>query len=102
MGACVEQPVLRLGLLGFADPVGLRLQAWAAGAQPGWPEWRVSDPHLADAWMISGESVEVLGRDAVVIRHPHGSGERLTLNRAEVDRPFFATPLPEGFASAEL
>lgn len=103
MGACVEQPVLRLGLLGFAEPVGLRLQAWAAQEQPGWPEWRVSDPHLADAWMISGESVEVLGRDAVVIRHPHGSGERLTLNRAEVDRPLaFATPLPEGFASAEF
>jgi hypothetical protein len=38
-----------------------------------------------------------------VIRHPHGSGERLTLNRAEVDRPLaFAIPLPEGFASAEF
>lgn len=99
----MEQPVLRLGLLGFAEPVGLRLQAWAAQAQHGWPEWRTTDPHLADAWMISGESVEVLGRDAVVIRHPHGSGERLTLNRAEVDRPLaFATPLPEGFASAEF
>lgn len=99
----MEQPVLRLGLLGFAEPVGLRLQAWASQVQPGWPAWRTSDPHLADAWMISGESVEVLGRDAVVICHPHGSGERLTLNRAEVDRPLaFATPLPEGFASAEF
>jgi hypothetical protein len=99
----VEQPVLRLGLLGFADPVGLRLQAWAAQSQPGWPEWRTADPHLADAWMISGQSVDVLGRDAVVICHPHGTGERLTLNRAEVDRPLaFAAPLPEGFASAEF
>lgn len=98
----MEQPVLRLGLLGFAEPVGRRLQAWAAQAQPGWPEWCASDPHLSDAWMINGASVAVLGSDAVVIRHPHGSGERLTLNRAEVDRPLaFAAPLPEGFASDE-
>lgn len=98
----MEQPVLRLGLLGFPEAVGQRLQGWAEQTQHGWPRWRLSDPHLADAWMIRGAAVEVLGRDAVVIHHPHGSGERLTLNRAEVDRPLaFATPLPEGFASAE-
>lgn len=103
LGACVEQPVLGLGLLGFSEPVGVRLQAWAAQAPAGWPEWRSCDPHLADAWMIAGDAVEVLGRDEVVIRHPHGSDERLTLNRAEVDRPLaFAAPLPEGFASAEF
>ncbi|WP_439113644.1 hypothetical protein [Hydrogenophaga sp.] len=100
----MEQPVLRLGLLGFPELLSQRLVAWAASqAQPGWPEWRICDPHMADAWMIYGESVDVLGRDAVVIRHPHGTGERLTLNRAEVDRPLaFASPLPEGFASAEF
>ena len=99
----MEQPVLGLGLLGFAEPAGLRLQEWAAQAPAGWPMWRSCDPHLADAWMIAGDAVEVLGRDEVVIRHPFGSGERLTLNRAEVDRPLaFATPLPEGFASAEF
>jgi DNA-binding transcriptional ArsR family regulator len=99
----VEQPVLRLGLLGFPELLSQRLMAWASQAQPGWPEWRTCDPHMADAWMIYGESVDVLGRDAVVIRHPHGTGERLTLNRAEVDRPLaFASPLPEGFASAEF
>lgn len=99
----MEQPVLRLGLLGFPEPDQLRLLAWAGQAQAGWPEWRGCDPHVADAWMICGESVEVLGRDAVVIRHPYGSDERLALNRAEVDRPLaFATPLPEGFASAEF
>lgn len=102
-GVCVEQPILGLGLLGFADPVGLRLRDWAAQVPDGWPTWRSCDPHLADAWMIAGDAVEVLGRDEVVIRHPHGSGERLTLNRAEVDRPLaFAAPLPEGFASAEF
>ena len=99
----MEQPVLGLGLLGFADPVGVRLQEWAAQSPAGWPLWRSCDPHLADAWMIAGDSVEVLGRDEVVIRHPFDSGERLTLNRAEVDRPLaFASPLPEGFASAEF
>lgn len=72
-------------------------------AQPGWPEWRSGDPHVADAWLIHGAAVEVLGRDALVIRHPHGTGERLTLNRAEVDRPLaFSTPLPDGFVSAEF
>jgi hypothetical protein len=103
MGYSVEQPVLGLGLLGFAEPAGVRLQRWAGQALEGWPTWHVCDPHLADAWMIAGASVEVLGRDEVVIRHPHGSDERLTLNRAEVDRPLaFATPLPDGFASAEF
>ncbi|MDP2262431.1 MAG: hypothetical protein Q8K24_04645 [Hydrogenophaga sp.] len=99
----MEQPVLRLGLLGFSASLSERLMGWAADAQPGWPQWRSGDPHVADAWMIHGGSVEVLGRDALVIRHPAGTGERLTLNRAEVDRPLaFATPLPEGFASAEF
>jgi hypothetical protein len=99
----VEQPVLGLGLLGFSESVGKRLQAWASDVPAGWPRWRACDPHLADAWMIAGDAVEVLGRDEVVIHHPREGGERLSLNRAEVDRPLaFSTPLPEGFASAEF
>jgi DNA-binding transcriptional ArsR family regulator len=99
----VEQPLLRLGLLGFSDDVGIRLQALASEAREGWPRWRCCDPHLADAWMINGRAVEALGRDELVIAHPFGSHERLTLHRAEVDRPLaFASPLPEGFASAEF
>lgn len=99
----LEQPLLRLGLLGFPDDVGLRLQASASEVHEGWPLWRCSDPHLADAWMINGSAVQVMGRDEVVIVHPFGSEERLSLHRAEVDRPLaFAQPLPEGFASAEF
>jgi len=99
----VEQPLLRLGLLGFAAPAADRLRAWAAQTQAGWPVWRESDPHRADAWMIDGAAVDVEGRDGLLIHHPQGSGDRLTLNRVEVDRPLaFATPLPEGFASAEF
>jgi hypothetical protein len=99
----LEQPVLRLGLLGFPGAAAAQVLSWAAEAQPGWPQWRDSDPHRADAWMIFGSSVDVLGRDALVVQHPLGSGARLTLNRAEVDRPLaFATPLPDGFASAEF
>lgn len=99
----MEQPVLGLGLLGFPASAAERVLLWAMDAQPGWPQWRSGDPHAADAWMIHGASVDVLGRDALVIRHPEGSSERLTLNRAEVDRPLaFSTPLPEGFVSAEF
>lgn len=99
----MEQPLLRLGLLGFAAPAADRLRTWAAQTQAGWPAWRESDPHRADAWMIDGAAVDVEGRDGLLIHHPQGSGERLTLNRVEVDRPLaFATPLPEGFASAEF
>ncbi|MCU0956826.1 MAG: hypothetical protein MUF55_05690 [Hydrogenophaga sp.] len=99
----MEQPVLRLGMLGFSAAQADRLVMWMRHVQPGWPEWQAFDPHLADAWMIAGDSVDVLGRDAVVIRHPYGSDTRLTLNRTEVDRPLaFASPLPEGFASAEF
>lgn len=99
----MEQPVLQLGLLGFADEDAARLRLWIAQTQPGWPVWRDGDPHRADAWMIRGGAIDVLGRDGVLIHHPHGSGERLVLNRVEVDRPLaFATPLPEGFASGEF
>ena len=99
----MEQPVLRLGLLGFSGADMERMKRWIAQQQPGWPLWSVCDPHSADAWMICGQSVEVLGRDALVINHPHESGQQFTLNRAEVDRPLaFSTPLPEGFASAEF
>lgn len=94
---------MRLGLLGFAEPVQTRLGAWAAQTQAGWPQWQVDDPHRADAWMIQGGAVDVQGRDGLLIHHPPGSGERLALHRVEVDRPLaFATPLPEGFASAEF
>lgn len=99
----MEQPLLRLGMLGFSDEIGLRLQALASESREGWPRWRCCDPHLADAWMINGVAVEVLGRDELLIAHPLGSDERLTLHRAEVDRPLaFAAPLPEGFASGEF
>lgn len=99
----MEQPVLRLGLLGFADVQADRLRAWAGMTQPGWPAWVVGDPHLADAWMINGAAVQVQDRDGLLIQHPLGSGERLALHRAEVDRPLaFAAPLPDGFASAEF
>ena len=95
--------MLGLGLLGFSDPVGLRLQAWVTQAREGWPSWHCCDPHLADAWMINGHSVAVSDRDSVVIRHPLEGHNRFQLNRAEVDRPLaFAQPLPEGFASAEF
>ncbi len=98
----MEQPILRLGLLGFPDSVSSNLQMWAAQNQPGWPQWRVGDPHQADAWMISGASVDVQGRDGIVVQHPYGGTERLTLHRSEVDRPLaFGYPLPEGFVSAE-
>lgn len=99
----MEQPVLRLGLLGFDPAAQARLTAWVAQVQPGWPAWLCGDPHRADAWMIRGGAVAVHGRDGVVIHHPFGSGERWLLNRAEVDRPLaFACPLPVGFASAEF
>ena len=99
----MEQPLLRLGLLGFAEDVGLRLRSLAAEDRDGWPRWRSCDPHQADAWMINGASVDVKGRDELVIAHPLASDERLTLHRAEVDRPLaFAAPLPVGFASAEF
>lgn len=99
----MEQPVLRLGLLGFAEAQARRLGAWVGQTQPGWPTWVVGDPHLADAWMINGSAVQVQDRDGLLIHHPHGSGERLALHRSEVDRPLaFAAPLPEGFASAEF
>jgi hypothetical protein len=101
-GANLEQPVLRLGLLGFSDEMSARLRDWAEHSLPGWPAWCIDDPHRADAWLIDGRAVVVLNRDALTIQHPAGGSDRWTLHRAEVDRPLaFSLPLPEGFASAE-
>lgn len=91
-----------LGLLGFPAPLQQQVVAWAGQPQPGWPVWRACDPLRADAWMIYGPAVELPGRDALVIRHPAATGECVSLNRTEVDRPLaFASPLPSGFASTE-
>ncbi len=98
----MEQPELCVGLLGFSEPVAARLQTWIAQPTPLSPQWRNFGAHGADAWMMAGEAVARIDRDALVIRHPHGSGQCLTLNRTDVDRPMaFATPLPTGFASTE-
>lgn len=98
----MEHPVLRLGLLGFSDSAFERLRGWTERDAVGWPSWRLGDPHLADAWLLDGAAVEVVDRDALHVEHPRGSHFRLTLHRAEVDRPLaFALPLPKGFASAE-
>jgi len=102
LGISLEQPVLGLGLLGFPATLLQQAVSWAGQSQPGWPLWRAIDPVRADAWMIYGPAVEWPGRDELVIRHPAGTDERITLRRTEVDRPLaFATPLPKGFASTE-
>ena len=98
----MEQPILRLGLLGFSSATESSLTQWVQQPAPGWPGWCTVDPHRADAWLVDGSAVEVLGRDEVLIRHPRGQDGRFALNRAEVDRPLaFSVPLPDGFASAE-
>lgn len=98
----MEQPLLRLGLLGFEPEPAQWLRQCVESSVDGWPRWLVGDPHQADAWLINGPALDVPGRDVLRIHHPVHGNEWLSLNRAEVDRPLaFVLPLPEGLASDE-
>ena len=93
-----EQPILWLGMAGFAPQQRAVLQASLARA-PSSPRWRVSAFADADAWWVNGAKVRVMPGGNLKVAAGLPTERALNLSLGDIDRPVaFASPL----ASAEF
>jgi hypothetical protein len=99
----MEQPLLRLGLLGFVESDKQKVLEAIAHPGEGWPRWELVEFEYADAWCINGASVERLEGNAVRVNTLLAHQPSISLNPAEISRPIaFTEPLPEGIEAAEV
>lgn len=90
----IEQPILWLGVSGFAPQQRSVLDASLARA-PHLPRWRVGPFADADAWLVNGAKVRMLPQGDLTIAAGLPTEHALHLNLADVDRPVaFAAPQP--------
>jgi hypothetical protein len=99
----MEQPLLRLGLLGFTESDKQKVLETIANPSEGWPRWELVEFEYADAWCINGRSVERLQGNAVRVKTLLAHQPSISLNPAEISRPIaFTEPMPEGIEAAEI
>jgi len=92
-GQVTEQPILWLGISGFAPQQRTVLEA--ALARPGaQPRWRTCPFGDADAWWVNGARVRITPEGNIKVAAGLPTEHALNLNPSEVDRPVaFAVPL---------
>jgi hypothetical protein len=99
----MEQPVLRLGLLGFTQAEKLKVMETIAQPNVGWPRWELVEFELADAWCIQGSSVQREQGNTVRVHTLQASQPIISLNPGEITRPTaFTEPLPAGIDAVEM
>ncbi len=99
----MEQPLLKLGLLGFTESDKHKVLETIANPGQGWPRWELVEFEYADAWCINGRSVERLHGNAVRVNTLLAHQPSISLNPAEISRPIaFTEPMPEGIETAEI
>ncbi len=99
----MEQPLLRLGLLGFTESDKHKVLEAIANPSEGWPRWELVEFEQADAWCINGRSVERRDGNAVRVNTLLAHQPTISLNPAEMSRPIaFTEPMPEGIEAAEI
>lgn len=92
-GAAVQQPVLWLGMAGFAPREREVLEA-SLGRSDGLPRWRPGAFGDADAWWVNGAKVRPTPEGNLKVSPGLPSEHTLSLDPGEVDRPIaFALPL---------
>lgn len=92
-GAGVEQPILWLGMAGFAPRERAVLEA-SLGRDDGVPRWRPGTFGDADAWWVNGAKARATPDGNLKVSPGLPTERTLTLNLDEVDRPVaFALPL---------
>jgi hypothetical protein len=92
-GAVVEQPVLRLGMMGFAPQERAVLEA-SLGRAAGLPRWRPSAFRDGDAWWVNGAKARSTPDGNLRVTPGLPTERLLDLHPADVDRPLaFALPL---------
>ena len=89
----MEQPVLWLGMAGFAPQERAVLEA-SLGRSAGLPRWRPSAFGDGDAWWVNGAKVRPTPDGNLKVAPGLPTEHTLNLNPSEVDRPVaFALPL---------
>lgn len=91
--AALEQPILWLGMAGFAAQQRVALAA-SLQRSAELPRWRVCAFGDADAWWVNGTHISLLPSGNLKVAAGLPTERALSLNLEEVDRPVaFATPL---------
>jgi hypothetical protein len=91
-----QQPILYLGMTGFAPEQRAALEASLVRPN-GSPRWRVSAFGDADAWWVNGAKVRVMPDGNLKVAAGLPSERSISLDLSEVDRPIaFAAPLASG------
>ncbi|GAA6141460.1 hypothetical protein [Hydrogenophaga sp. 5NK40-0174] len=98
----MEQPQLRLGVMGFGQQQADAFAQWSARMPAGGPVWVMSNVDEADVWLICGSSVNVTNSGELMVSEPSDPAVQHVITRDNIVRPLaFAKPVPEGFESAE-
>jgi hypothetical protein len=99
----MEQPVLKLGLLGFSPAVKQKVIDVIAVPVVGWPRWELVDLEQADAWCVNGAAVQHSDGNTVRVRTLLDHQPEISLNPTDTRRPVaFTQPMPAGLEAVEL
>jgi hypothetical protein len=98
----LEQPVLRLGLIGFTAAETARVGDWLAREVEGWPLWSTAPFDKSDGWWIACRCISEFQGDFLTLQTGQAHQPWLKLNPVEIDRPIaFAGKLPTGMEASE-
>ncbi len=99
----MEQPVLRLGLLGFGPADKFKVAEAISQPTAGGPSWELVEFEQADAWCINGAAVERLDGNKVRVRTLQVTQPVISLDPSEIKRPVaFTEPMPAELDAAEI
>jgi hypothetical protein len=99
----MEQPVLKLALLGFSDTDKRDITQAIGQTGESWPTWELVDFEQADAWCIHGAAVERLQGNTVQVRTLQGSQPLISLDPRDITRPIaFTEPMPAGLEGVHM
>lgn len=99
----MEQPVLRLGLLGFGPADKFKVAQAISLPNALWPSWELVEFEQADAWCINGAAVERLDGNKVRVRTLQVTQPVISLDPADIKRPVaFTEPMPAELDAAEI
>jgi hypothetical protein len=91
----MEQPLLRLGLLGFDQDQALQATLRVQSAACANSRWQVVSFEDADMWLLHSSRVSMGSGGTLVIGNPASPGSPMTVDPAQASRPVaFTSPLP--------
>ena len=98
----MDQPLLRLGLIGFSDADASAIAHAIGIPQEGWPLWQISDFEVADALCVDGQAVQALSGNSVQVRTYRPDLPTITLDPTQTKLPIaFTAPVPFGLEGVE-